>query len=83
MSGQLGSTSIDFSKMIQGLNAYMDRVQSYMAQLQKVSGTVNLQVMFALQFAMQMMSQYMEACSNTLSAVHNEMMTMARATKGT
>jgi hypothetical protein len=38
--------------------------------------------MFHIQFMMEMMSQYIEAVSNTLQAVHNEMITMARATKG-
>ncbi len=38
--------------------------------------------MFELQIAMQTGSQYLEACSNVLSAVHQSMMSMARATKG-
>ena len=46
------------------------------------SGSVSLQDMFRLQFSMQMMSQYIEAVSNIMSSSHSEMMTMARAVKG-
>jgi hypothetical protein len=45
-------------------------------------GSVSPAVMLQLQFQMQQMSQYIEAVSNTLSAIHQEMMSMARATKG-
>ncbi|AEG85089.1 hypothetical protein CP04DC42_0443 [Chlamydia psittaci 04DC42] len=38
--------------------------------------------MFNLQFRMQILSQYMEAVSNILTAVNTEMITMARAVKG-
>lgn len=75
--------SFNFDKMLQGLNQYVNSVQSYLSKLETASGgTVNLTTMFKLQFRMQIMSQYIEAVSNTLSAVHNEMITMARATKG-
>ena len=81
MPGQAG---FDFNKMISSLNTYTDAVKTYITALENksTSGTVDLSTMFALQFQMQIMSQYIEAMSNVLSATHNEMMTMARATKG-
>ena len=78
-----GPASFNFNQMIQGMGKYVQNVQTYLTQLEAASGgTVNLATMFNMQFHMQIMSQYIEAVSNTLSAVHNEMMTMARAVKG-
>lgn len=78
-----GRTSFDFNKMIKGMGDYVENVKSYLSDLESATGgTVNLGRMFSMQFHMQVMSQYIEAVSNTLSAVHNEMMTMARAVKG-
>lgn len=78
-----GAASFNFAQMLQGLNKYVSSVQSYLTQLEQATGgTVNLGTMFNMQFHMQVMSQYIEAVSNTLSAVNNEMMAMARATKG-
>lgn len=78
-----GPASFNFNKMLQGLEKYVDSVKTYLSQLEAATGgTVNLATMFNMQFHMQIMSQYIEAVSNTLSAVHNEMVTMARATKG-
>lgn len=84
MSASGGSpASFNFAQMLQGLQKYVQSVQSYLSQLEQATGgTVNLATMFNMQFHMQIMSQYIEAVSNTLSAVHNEMITMARATKG-
>ena len=81
MSG--GPASFNFQEMIAGMGKYVQNVQQYLHQLEAASGgAVNLATMFNMQFHMQIMSQYIEAVSNTLSAVHNEMMTMARAVKG-
>ena len=78
-----GAASFDFNKMISGMNQYVQSVHTYLSQLEKASGgSVNLSTMFRMQFQMQIMSQYVEAVSNVLSAVNNEMMTMARAVKG-
>ena len=78
-----GPAAFNFQKMIQGMGKYVQNVQQYLQQLESASGgTVNLATMFNMQFHMQVMSQYIEAVSNTMSAVHNEMMTMARAVKG-
>ncbi|MCH9626809.1 MAG: hypothetical protein S4CHLAM2_04400 [Chlamydiales bacterium] len=78
-----GAASFDFTKMLGGLEKYVQSVKSYLSQLESsTGGTVNLGTMFNMQFHMQIMSQYVEAVSNTLSAVNNEMVTMARATKG-
>lgn len=75
--------SFNFQEMIEGMGKYVQNVQQYLHQLEQATGgTVNLATMFNMQFHMQIMSQYIEAVSNTLSAVHNEMMTMARAVKG-
>ncbi len=75
--------SFNFSQMLEGLQKYVDNVQTYLHELESATGgNVNLATMFNMQFHMQIMSQYIEAMSNTLSAVHNEMITMARATKG-
>lgn len=81
MSG--GPASFNFNQMLEGMQRYVQSVQTYLSQLEQASGgTVSLGLMFHMQFQMQIMSQYIEAVSNTLSAVHNEMVTMARATKG-
>lgn len=78
-----GPASFNFDKMVQGLEKYVQSVKTYLAKLESnTGGTVNLATMFNMQFHMQIMSQYIEAVSNTLSAIHNEMVTMARATKG-
>jgi Family of unknown function (DUF5407) len=78
-----GSASFNFDVMLQGLQKQVQSVQTYLGQLeQSTGGTVNLATMFKMQFHMQIMSQYIEAVSNTLSACHNEMITMARAIKG-
>lgn len=75
--------SFNFSKMIDGLSAHVNLVQKYLADLNKsTTGDVNLGQMFKLQFHMQVMSQYLEATSNVLTAVHTEMVKMAQATKG-
>lgn len=81
--GGAGGASFNFNEMLQGLQSYVSSVQQYLAKLEHATGgTVNLSTMFQLQFRMQIMSQYVEAVSNTLTAVHQEMMTMARSTKG-
>lgn len=78
-----GAAAFNFNKMVEGLEKYVKSVQNYLSQLEQATGgTVNLATMFNMQFHMQIMSQFIEATSNTLSAVHNEMVTMARATKG-
>ncbi len=78
-----GPASFNFGKMLSGLENYVSSVKNYLNELESASGgTVNLSTMFNMQFHMQIMSQYIEAVSNTLSAVNNEMVTMARATKG-
>lgn len=83
MSMDGGRTSFDFNKMIKGMGDYVENVKSQLSDLESATGgTVNLGRMFRMQFSMQVMSQYVEAVSNTLSAVNNEMMTMARAVKG-
>ncbi|MEZ5315314.1 MAG: DUF5407 family protein [Chlamydiales bacterium] len=83
MTGQGSAPSFDFNKILKGLESYVQSVQTYLNQLEAATGgTVNLATMFNMQFHMQIMSQYIEAVSNALSAVHNEMVTMARAVKG-
>lgn len=78
-----GAASFNFNKMLSGLENYVQSVKAYLSKLESATGgTVNLATMFNMQFHMQIMSQYIEAVSNTLSAVHSEMITMARATKG-
>jgi hypothetical protein len=74
---------LSFEQLIASLATYVSQVNAQVQQLQQgQSGSVDLSTMFQLQFRMQVMSQYIEAVSNTLSAVHQEMMSMARATKG-
>jgi hypothetical protein len=78
-----GRASFDFNQMIKGMGDYVSSVKSYLSQLETATGgQVDLGMMFSMQFHMQVMSQYVEAVSNTLSAVHNNMMSMARAVKG-
>jgi hypothetical protein len=65
--------------MLAGLRQYTGQVDQSMQQPQDAGsgGSVNLETMFQLQFRTQTMSQYLETVSNTLSAMHNEMITMA------
>jgi len=56
-----------------------------LAQLRKLDaagGTADPAAMLELQIRMQTASQYIEACSNVMSAIHSEMIGLARATKG-
>lgn len=76
-------SAFDFNKMLAQVCDYVEGVQTYLTELEKsTEGTVDLGTMFNLQFRMQILSQYMEAVSNVLTAVHTEMITMARAVKG-
>jgi hypothetical protein len=73
----------DFQRMIAALNAATKSTSAALEQLgSSDSGNMDIATMFQLQFHMQVMSQYVEAVSNVLSAVHNEMITLARTTKG-
>ena len=77
------SASFNFNEMLSGLQKYVSSVQTYLSKLESsTSGTVSLGTMFSMQFQMQIMSQYISACSNVLTAAHSAMMTMASATKG-
>ena len=75
-------TAFSFTDMINHLEKVVGQVKQYLDKLQSSEGNVDLGVMFKMQFNMQMMSQFIEACSSTLTAVHSEMLTMAKATKG-
>lgn len=78
-----GVPSFNINQMISGMSNMVSRVQTYLNQLENATGgAVALGRMFHMQFMMEMMSQYIEAVSNVLQAIHSEMMTMARATKG-
>lgn len=78
-----GVPTFDVNKMIDGMAKMVSNVQTYLNQLEQATGgSVALGRMFHMQFMMEMMSQYIEAVSNVLQAIHSEMMTMARATKG-
>ena len=79
----MGDVSFNFNAMLKGLQSYTDKVKTQLKKLESsTGGTVKLGTMFKLQFRMQLLSQYTEAVSNTLTAVNQEMVTMARATKG-
>jgi len=85
MQQQTSGTSFDFSKIIADLGDYVSNVKKEMEALAakgKTGGGVDIGTMMNMQMKMQLMSQYVEAMSNTLSALHSSMMTMARATKG-
>ncbi len=70
--------------MLDALQKQVSAVEYYLDKMKNATQSgVQIGMMFTLQFQMQCMSQVSEACANCLSAVHNEMMTMARATKGT
>ena len=72
-------SAFNFNQMLDGVCKYVQGVQQYLTSTQ---GTVDLGTMFNLQFRMQILSQYMESVSNILTAVNTEMITMARAVKG-
>jgi hypothetical protein len=82
---QQGSSSAipSFEQLQAAIAAQIARINTLSQQLQQgQSGSVDPAVMFQLQIQMQVMSQYIEACSNVLSAIHQQIMSMARATKG-
>ena len=76
--------SFNFNKILSGITSQTNNVTALLSKLSSAgsSGSVSLAVMFKLQFAMQVLAQYIEASANTLTAAHNEMLTMAKATKG-
>ncbi|NGX55047.1 MAG: hypothetical protein KR126chlam2_00669 [Chlamydiae bacterium] len=79
----MAGVSFNFNSMLTGLGKFASGVQSQLKKLQSAtSGAVSLSTMFTLQFNMQVMSQYMEAVSNTLTAVNTEMINMAKGAKG-
>lgn len=79
----MSDLTFNINGMISGMEKVAKNVQNYLQQLEKASaGAIALGRMFHMQFMMEMMSQYIEAVSNVLQAIHSEMMTMARATKG-
>jgi hypothetical protein len=82
---QQGSSSAipSFEQLQAAMAAQIAQINALSQQLQQgQSGSMDPAAMFQLQFRMQLMSQYIEACSNVLSAIHQQMMSMARATKG-
>lgn len=82
MSGPVSDASFNFKGLIDELGRFATKVKGYLSQLTADKGSVDLGTMFNMQFHMQMLSQFVEAASNTLTAVHNEMLSMAKATKG-
>lgn len=81
-----GNVTFNYKDMLAGLNAYMQRVKDQIADLKSKStdslGQIDPGAMFELQIAMQTGSQYIEACSNVLSAVHQSIMKCAQAIRG-
>lgn len=76
-------SAFSFTDMLNGVCKYVKGVQDHLKELEtSTQGTVDLGTMFNLQFRMQILSQYMESVSNILTAVNTEMLTMARAIKG-
>lgn len=79
-----GDLGFNFKSMLSGLQSYVKVVKGYIEDLKGsgTGGTVKLGTMFRLQFAMQVLTQYLEATSNTLTAANTEMINMAKAVKG-
>ncbi len=76
-------SAFNFNKMLDGVCKYVQGVQQYLTELEtSTQGTVDLGTMFNLQYRTQILCQYMESSSNILTALHTEMITMARAVKG-
>ncbi|AAF38928.1 hypothetical protein C6H88_00190 [Chlamydia muridarum str. Nigg] len=76
-------SALNFNEMSEGVCKYVLGVQQYLTELEtSTQGTVDLGTMFNLQYRTQILCQYMEASSNILTAVHTEMITMARSAKG-
>jgi hypothetical protein len=69
-------------ELIAAIERHSAELKAKIDTLKKSGGQIDPGAMFELQFAMQTMSQYMEACSNVMSALHQSMMSMARAVKG-
>ena len=93
MKNKLDIPDLNFDNMAKSVNSknnltiedYKKRVIILLENLQnqsKNNGTVDLRKMFELQYAMQMISQYIEQTSNEMSTIHNLMMLLARSQKG-
>lgn len=65
------------------LESYESRVNELQQELENLSGSnISIAQEMKIQFQMQVLTQYIEAVSNTLSEVNQEMLTMANAVKG-
>lgn len=82
--GMGGFASFNVHDMIAGVGAYQTQAQQYLAEMKSSgsSGQVSVTLMMAMQFSMQMLSTYTSTCSSTLTALNNELKTMANAIKG-
>jgi hypothetical protein len=79
---QVNVGDVDVTKMVAELNQAKSELKTLLAEAKSHDGSVSIETMFKLQLQMQVMSQYVEAVSNALSAIHQAMLAMARATKG-
>lgn len=75
--------SFNINKMLKILDTKIENVKSQLNKLEtSTGGTVDLGTMFQMQFQMQLLSQYLETVSNTLTAINTEMINMAKGVKG-
>jgi hypothetical protein len=77
--------SVNFEDLQTGYHQNAEKIQAKIQELKDRATDgrgVDTQAMYELQIVMQTGSQYIEACSSVLSAVHQAMMSMAKATKG-
>ncbi|HUC61109.1 MAG TPA: DUF5407 family protein [Alphaproteobacteria bacterium] len=81
---QLQQQDLDIAALQRQMTEYQQKIQELVAEIEAAEkdGHVSIDKMMQLQMQMSLMSQYVEAVSSALQAMHQAMMSMARAIKG-
>ena len=81
---QLQQQDLDIAALQRQMTEYQQKIQELVAEIEAAEkdGHVSIDKMMQLQMQMNSMSQYVEAVSSALQAMHQAMMSMARAIKG-
>lgn len=81
---QLQQQDLDIAALQRQMTEYQQKIQELVAEIEAAEkdGHVSIDKMMQLQMQMSLMSQYVEAVSSALQAMHQSMMSMARAIKG-
>ena len=81
---KLQQQDLGIAELQRQMAQYRQKIQELVAEIEAAEkdGHVGIGKMMELQMQMTMMSQYVEATSSVLQAMHQQMMSMARAVKG-